>query len=347
MKAFDLSVIIPIYNRADVVKFTFESVRRASSGLDIEIIVVDDGSKVPVAELLDRIGYTATQLKRQENRGLLFARLAGLQLASGRYVQFLDCDDLVSTDKFSSQISRMDACHADVSYSNTSRTVLRGDFDNLEIQNDAELKPTEDSAEFFIDIQPAPHSPIFRREYLTDIVRTASFPPSSLYNPVAEIWFYHIAALRPAKVIHVPGPRAIIGCHSDTRLTSNWERLGVASLAVMEAFARTTPRSADTLYVRDLVAQKAFRSWRALPRDFSPEFSRRLLMIWQRLHSPHRPLRIGGTRFDLLAKILGPVAAGRITRRLQNAPYSQCRTISDEELITLLHKLPSPDSANT
>ncbi|MBI5692649.1 MAG: glycosyltransferase family 2 protein [Verrucomicrobia bacterium] len=339
----DLSIVIPIYNRGPVVRYTFDSVRRAAAGLKIETIVVDDGSTPPAAENLRSLGIEPTKLIRQENRGLLFARLAGLAAASGRYVLFLDSDDLVSSDKITAQVSAMDRSGADVSYTDTARTTLTGDYDQLALQVDAPLPATNEAADFYLTVQPAPHSPIFRRTYLDPIVATACFPPSPLYNPVAEIWFYHVAAPQPAHVEYVPGPRAIIGQHPETRLTNHWEKLGIASLAVMEAFARACP--ADTpggRRARQLAGEKAFRAWRALPWDFSPEFTDRLLGVWRRLTAETCTPALGGTGYQWLARVLGPVGAARLLRRLRHHRYEAIRTLDDATLDNLLRALPPP-----
>jgi hypothetical protein len=339
----DLSVIIPVYNRGEVIRYTFESVRRASHDLDIEVIVVDDGSTTPAEESIRALGYQPTRILRQQNQGLLFARLAGLRVATGDFTLFLDSDDLVSAEKFRSQLAAMRAADADVSYTDSARAVLTGEFDGLVVDADAPSLPTDDAAEFFIQVQPPPHSPVFRTDYLQRLVEDAFFSASPLYNSVAEIWFYHNAAPRPARVVKVSGPHTIIGMHPGARLTNNWEKLGVASLAVMEAFARTSPTETPAAQrARELVAEKAFQSWRKLPRDFSPEFDRRLLDIWRRL-SPSRAIApLGGKNFRALARLLGPEQAGRVFRRLQNRPYAACRTVCDEALAELLAQLPPP-----
>ncbi len=336
-----LSVVIPVYNRGEVIRHTLESVRRASAGLDVETIVVDDGSDEPIAPVIDRLGYSPARLIRQTNKGLLFARLAGLSAATGRYLLFLDSDDLVSEAKFRLQTAAMLEAQADVSYTDQARCTLAGDFDALTFEPEPALRNTGEAADFYINIQPAPHNPVFRTDYLRHTVAQAYFPPSRLYNPVAEIWFYHNAAPRPGRIIRVPGPHTIIGNHPGVRLTSNWERMAIASLAVMEAFVRTVPDSSQTATARRLVGEVAFRSWRGLPRGFSPTFEERELQITRRL-APGYSGGSGGGLFKLASLCLGRERAGRLSRRIRGKSYSSCRTLSDGDVARQLAQLPPP-----
>lgn len=340
MSAPDLSVIIPVYNRGNVIRYTLESVRRASAGLAVETIIVDDGSTTPVSETLAGLGFAPAKLIRQNNQGLLFARLTGLREATGRYTLFLDSDDLVSAEKFRAQLAAMDAGGAEISYSDSARTTLEGDYDQLAIAVDAPSEETRDGAEFFIRVQPAPHSPIWRTDFLHRTVERAFIPPSPLYNSVAEIWFYHNAAPLDAEVVKVAGPHTIVGQHPGARLTNNWEKLGVASLAVMEAFARHCPNTPAAARAKELVAAKAFAAWRRLPRNFSREFENRLLAVWRALAPAPRIEALGGGSFQLAARLLGPVRAAALFRRWQNGDYAACRTMSDAEVAALLANLP-------
>ncbi len=339
----DLSVIIPVYNRGELIRYTLESVRRASVGLSVEVIIVDDGSATPAADSIARLGYQPEKIIRQENQGLLFARLTGLKHATGTHILFLDSDDTVSADKFRLQLAAMRSTGAETSYTDHAHTTLVGDYDALSIKPSGPLKDVTAAAEFFIVVQPAPHSPIFRTDYIRHIVENAFFPPSPLYNAVAEIWFYQNAAPRPGRIVRVPGPHTIIGAHPGARLTNNWERLGVASLAVMEAFARNCPDDTpESCRARALLGQAAFKSWRRLSPDFSPEFQIRELALSRRLLPRPKLSSLGGRVFQLLACLLGPVSAARLLKRYQNTSYEKVRTMDDETFQRLLAALPPP-----
>lgn len=102
-----VSVIIPTYNRAKVLKRALESVLEQSYR-DLEVIIVDDGSTDNTAELIssiqdDRIRYYYTQI----NSGAAAARNYGLQKAEGEYIAFQDSDDIWYRDKLQKQMSVM------------------------------------------------------------------------------------------------------------------------------------------------------------------------------------------------------------------------------------------------
>ena len=337
----DLTVVIPYYNRADTVPLVLESVARAGRGLRLEVVLVDDGSAVPAAEALRGQPHPPDQIIRQENQGLLFARLRGLEAAQGGYVLFLDSDDLVGAEKFSAQLAAMRAAGAQVSYTDVAHAELRTPYDSIVPDATIDVaEDTTDAATFFIRVQPAPHSPVFATAWLRTIVAQPLFPPAPAFNPVAEIWFYHIAATTPARVVKVPGPHTIVGRHGGARLTNHWEKLGVASLGVMEAFDRACPRTAATAAARELLAVKAFASWRALPPDFLPEFDERLLALWRRnFHGS--PGSLGGSSFHRLARFLGSVTAGRLIRRWSRPAYAACRTAESAEVRGWLAQLPA------
>ena len=85
-----VSVVIPAFNAADTILSCLESVM---DGAD-EVIVVDDGSSDGTADLV-REAYADVLVLIQSNQGVSVARNAGLEVATGDYVAFVDADDQV------------------------------------------------------------------------------------------------------------------------------------------------------------------------------------------------------------------------------------------------------------
>jgi len=88
----DVTVIIPAYNRSSVLFRALNSVKAQQGGKQIEIIVVDDGSTDGTYDLLTK-HMPEVKVLRQPNRGPASARNLGLQIATGKYIAFLDSDD--------------------------------------------------------------------------------------------------------------------------------------------------------------------------------------------------------------------------------------------------------------
>jgi glycosyltransferase involved in cell wall biosynthesis len=101
-----VSVIVPTYNRASLLPAALESVL-GQSHPDVEVIVIDDGStddtKTVVEPFMDRVQYLET-----ENGGPAHARNIGMRAATGRYLAFLDSDDLYLPGKLELQAEFMD-----------------------------------------------------------------------------------------------------------------------------------------------------------------------------------------------------------------------------------------------
>jgi glycosyltransferase involved in cell wall biosynthesis len=86
-----ISVVIPTYNRAQLVKHAIESIL-SQQLIDCELIVVDDGSTDNTLAVLEEYG-DQIRVIHQANQGVAAARNLGVQSARGEYVWFLDSDD--------------------------------------------------------------------------------------------------------------------------------------------------------------------------------------------------------------------------------------------------------------
>jgi glycosyltransferase involved in cell wall biosynthesis len=97
-----ISVIIPTHNRGWIVKEAIDSVL-AQDFTDYELIVVDDGSTDKTPDLLD-LYEKKIVVVRQKNKGVSAARNKGIATAAGRWIAFLDSDDLWMPKKLSTQV---------------------------------------------------------------------------------------------------------------------------------------------------------------------------------------------------------------------------------------------------
>lgn len=103
-----VSVIIPSYNRADMVLDAVRSVQ-AQTFSDWELIVVDDGSKDNTREVIGGLADERIRYIYQENKGLPGARNTGIRHARGEWIAFLDSDDAYLPQKLAAQVAVMQA----------------------------------------------------------------------------------------------------------------------------------------------------------------------------------------------------------------------------------------------
>ena len=121
-----VSVIIPVYNGAAEVCRAIDSAL-AQVNCEVEVIVLNDGSKDNTRTVLDEYGDKIRAI-HQENSGLAQTRNNGISAARGEWVAFLDHDDYWKPDKLSEQLKAAERTGADVVYTNAGNF---GDVDRV------------------------------------------------------------------------------------------------------------------------------------------------------------------------------------------------------------------------
>lgn len=112
----EISVVIPVYNQEKFVAQTIDSVL-SQTFQDIEILLVDDGStdrspeiiKQYAAQYPEKIVYI--EHDNHKNYGVSVSRNVGIKRAQGKYVAFLDADDLWSPEKLECQLYVLERYH--------------------------------------------------------------------------------------------------------------------------------------------------------------------------------------------------------------------------------------------
>jgi hypothetical protein len=112
-----ISIIVPAYNIEPYLARTLDSVL-AQTYQNIEVIVVNDGSKDGTAAVIDRYAARDHRVKaiHKENGGVTSARLRGLAEATGDWIGFVDGDDLVEPDMYERLLENARKYDADISH---------------------------------------------------------------------------------------------------------------------------------------------------------------------------------------------------------------------------------------
>ncbi|MCG2739675.1 MAG: glycosyltransferase [Syntrophaceae bacterium] len=97
-----VSVVIPTFNRSGFIIEAIESVYAQTFG-DFDVIVVDDGSNDGTAEIVSE-KFPLIEVIIQKNRGVSAARNVGINHSKGKYIAFLDSDDLWLPEKLQAQV---------------------------------------------------------------------------------------------------------------------------------------------------------------------------------------------------------------------------------------------------
>jgi glycosyltransferase involved in cell wall biosynthesis len=127
----DVSVVIPTRNRWDTLARRALRAALTQGDVELEVIVVDDGSEVPPPDIAALKDPRVTLIRSERHAGVSAARNAGIAEAQGGWIAFLDDDDMWAPHKLSSLLTAMQNAGADFGYS--SVLVLDGDFRPAEI----------------------------------------------------------------------------------------------------------------------------------------------------------------------------------------------------------------------
>jgi glycosyltransferase involved in cell wall biosynthesis len=98
-----VSILVPAYNAAPYIAETLDSAL-AQTWQNIEIVVVDDGSRDDTLAIAKTYESKRVKVISQENKGASTARNRALKAAQGDFIQYLDADDLLAPDKIERQL---------------------------------------------------------------------------------------------------------------------------------------------------------------------------------------------------------------------------------------------------
>ncbi len=214
-----ISIIIPTYNRFLLLNQAVESCLNQSYQ-DIEIIIVDDGSTDATEERVKELLKSEWSDKlifyfKQQNSGASAARNLGVEKAQGKYVQFLDSDDLLYPNKLELQLEEITKHKADVCSCYGFMGAIFGAEDNeilgASFENKIDLMHKMCSGSVHIMQTTAP---LWRKSFLDS---TKGWNTSIAFGDDLE---YHIRLLtKVSKICFIPEKLFFVREHADFRLS--------------------------------------------------------------------------------------------------------------------------------
>lgn len=111
-----VSIVVPAYNSEKTLDSCIQSVV-SQDYTNIELIVVDDGSLDStrvIAENYAAMDSRIVLVKKKQNEGLVLARKSGIDIARGKYIQYLDADDSLCEGAIKNLVSKAEESNADI-----------------------------------------------------------------------------------------------------------------------------------------------------------------------------------------------------------------------------------------
>ena len=210
-----ISIIVPVYNVEKYLQKCIQSIINQTYK-NIEIILVDDGSKDNSGKICDEFKQIDNRIKviHKENGGLSDARNAGLKIAKGEYIGFVDSDDYIAQDMFETLYKLAKENNADISIVSfyeiyNGKVIGVRDFKSLE-----EMDKIEAMKELLIDskIQSYAWNKLFKKELFENI----EFPTNKNFEDIATTLLLFekankVMLLEDPKYYYVRRDNSIIG----------------------------------------------------------------------------------------------------------------------------------------
>lgn len=210
-----ISVIVPVYNVEKYLKKCIKSIM-SQSYTNLEIILINDGSTDDSGKICDELKEQDKRIKviHKSNGGLSDARNAGLKIANGKYIGFVDSDDYIAEDMFETLYNINKKYNSDisiVSFYEIYKDKVIGVRDSKKLQ---ELTKIDAMKELLIDtnIQSYAWNKLFRRELFEGL----EFPTNKNFEDIATTLLLFekankVVLLEEPKYYYVRRDNSIVG----------------------------------------------------------------------------------------------------------------------------------------
>lgn len=185
-----ISVIVPIYNVEKYLARCVDSIVNQTYK-NLEIILVDDGSPDRCPQMCDDYAEKDSRIKvvHKKNGGLSDARNAGMAVATGEYISFIDSDDYVSDDFFECLLDVMNKENSDIAECSVVKLYEDNRFDEFSDDLSVKTYDTQDAMSALIAENPF-HQHVWNKLYKTELVKDIPYAVGKLNED--EFWTYQV-----------------------------------------------------------------------------------------------------------------------------------------------------------
>lgn len=195
-----VSIIVPVFNSHDYLKECINSVI-SQTFRDIEIIIINDGSTDDSEKIVKEFIKMDSRIfyMRRDNKGISFTRNQGIQLATGKYIMFLDSDDYLEKNACQALVECIEATNADMVVCD----FYQGDEQKTEVVKLKQFGGTnlQQCPNMIFDINSSPWNKIYSKRFLLE--NNITFPVGLKYE---DAYFVLKAIARASKICQVNSP---------------------------------------------------------------------------------------------------------------------------------------------
>lgn len=313
-----ISIIIPVYNRADLLWFTLESIIN-SDDVEKEIIIVDDHSTEDIFQtiLFFQDKTPILYIKNLENFGGAKSRNIGLSLAKYSYVMFIDSDDLFEIDFFKKRFLKFRTINDEsvaALYGPWVSFEGEGAFNSNQIVPNYSDYPLVGLGEskiilsnllggWFINLNTL----IWKREFLDNI---GGFREDLLINQDVDLCFRTL--ISGSELLGFNFPTCYYRIHNQGRvgvIDSNHKKLKQIFLLRLDYYSKLLKEFQDDKFFLDEMASYSYSMWSAYNQKFPMEselFFRFCLFLNPKF------IPAGSWSFQILCQLFGLKKGNRI-----------------------------------
>ncbi|MFN2399755.1 MAG: glycosyltransferase [Gemmatimonadaceae bacterium] len=309
------SVVIPLWNRASLVRHTLNSLQASHHlSVSLEIIVVVDGSTDGGADLIAE-EYPHVVVLRQAHQGAAVARNHGIAASTAATILLLDSDDLIEPGFFAPKHLALESHpNADGAYGPWDVFCSDGEFREGAVRPQHGVYPLEasvGSATHLVRLLRgwyiAPHAILWRSEALR---RVGGHTEGLALNQDVDLLFRML--ISAAGIVGVPGPRALYRQHygeREGRIGGSHAKATAALLLRRDFVARLRASDRLDFAAREALGHYCFDRWSELRQEL-PDIAEGFLDLSREVY-PELQLR-GRWPLRAASAVLGPARAQRL-----------------------------------